>query len=568
MVFNFIQAFMTQIPPGLVVVFEIGIIIVIATFLAFLVRLFKQPFIPAYIITGILIGPLFLGLIKNPELINALSEIGVAFLIFTAGLEIKFSKLKEIGKVSTISGILQITSLFLIGYFAAIWMGFAGYAPVYVALAVTFSSTMIVVKLLADKGEINSLHGRIIIGILLIQDIAAIIALAVLSSDLSLNNILIVLGKAAIFVLLTMILSKAINPIFRNTADNQELFLLVAISFLFLFVIGSLIANLSLIIGAFFAGVALANSNYKTELQGRIVPLREFFAVIFFVALGMQLRMISQEFVWLILVLLVIVLVVKPFVIMFLVRIIGYKKVTAFLTGNGLAQTSEFSLIIVTLGFILGHISSGLFSSLVLITIITMSFTTYFIVYSKKFYQWFSWPLDLLSEVKTRKEELEYIEKRKKIILFGCHRMGSLFLKEFARHKKDILVVDYNPEIIETLIGKKISCIYGDFINKEVLEKANLRHAEVIISTVTDVDDNLVLIKEVKKVNENARILIVARRISEAFQLYDAGADYVILPQIIGGQKGFDLLKKKKSTLKKISEEHKKYLKKIHHILY
>jgi Kef-type K+ transport system membrane component KefB len=560
---------MSNIPSELVVLFEIGTIIVIATILAFIVRLFKQPFIPAYIITGILIGPLFLGLIENPHLIASLSEMGVAFLIFTAGLEIKFSKLKEVGKAATIGGILQITSVFLIGYIVALGLGFSRNAPVYIALAVTFSSTMIVVKLLADKRELNSLHGRLIIGILLIQDIAAIIALTILSSDLSLNNILLVLGKAALFVIFAIILSKAINPVFRTTADNQELFLLVAISFLFLFVMGALITKLSLIIGAFFAGVALANSNYRIELQGKITPLREFFAVIFFVALGMQLRMISEEFILLIIILLGLVLIVKPLIIMFLVRILGYRKITAFMTGNGLAQTSEFSLIIVTLGFTLGHIGAGLFSTLVLVTIITMSFAIYFVSYEKQLYHWLSWPLNILNRWKTQKEQLEYLEKdNRKIILFGCHRMGSLFLKEFEKEKKDILVVDYDPDIIESLINKKIPCIYGDYMNKEVLEKANLSNAEIIISTITDLEDNLVLIKEVKKVNNKARVFIVARRISEAFKLYDAGADYVILPKIISGKSGFKLLKKKKKALQKLGKEHRRYLDKIHHILY
>ena len=275
---------------------------------------------------------------------------------------------------------------------------------------------MIVITLLAEKKEINSLHGRIIIGFLLIQDIAAIIALSILSSDFSLNSIVIVLGKALLFGIFALIISKASNPLFRKAADNRELLLLVSISFLFLFVIGSFVADLSLVIGAFFAGVVLANSDYKTEIQGNITSLREFFAVIFFVALGMQLTTIPGGFVSLLIILFGLVIIIRPLLIMFMVRIFGYKKRTAFLTGNALAQTSEFSFIIVTLGFALGHLSQELFSTLVLLTILTMSLTTYFITYEKRLVGWLSWPLNIFEGLKTEREtKLEYFEDHKKL---------------------------------------------------------------------------------------------------------------------------------------------------------
>jgi Kef-type K+ transport system membrane component KefB len=567
-----IHEFISNVPSELVVMVEIGVMIIIATVFAFLIKLFKQPLIPAYIFTGILIGPLFLKLIENQHLILSLSEIGVAFLIFTAGLEIKFKKLKEVGTAASIGGTLQIVLLFLIGFLVAMGLGFLGKAPVYIGLVVAFSSTMVVFKLLADKRELNSLHGRIIIGILLVQDIAAIIALTILSSDLSFISISIALAKALGFAVFAVLLAKVINPVFRKAAKTPELLLLVAISLLFLFSIGAFMASLSLIIGAFFAGVALANSDYKTEIEGRITPLRDFFAVIFFVALGMQLQLISKQFTILLLTLLAVVIIFKPLIIMFLVRIFGYKKRTSFLTGNALAQTSEFSLIIVTLGLGLGHITQGLFSTLVLLTIITMSLTTYWINYEKRFANWFSWPLNIFNKLKSKKENLEYSGKDgKKIILFGCHRMGSLFLKEFEKRKDDLIVVDYNPEIIKSLIDKKVPCIYGDFMNSEVIEKTGLKSAEIIISTIADEEDNLYLIKKAKKLNPEVLIFVVARRISEALKLYESGADYVIIPQIIGGQMGFHIIeqiKKDKGLIKDYRKKHKKYLESIHKILY
>jgi len=572
MIFNLLQNFMAGVPPELVILTEIGVLIIIATIFAFLVKISKQPLIPAYILTGIFIGPLLLGLIKDPQLITSLSQIGIAFLIFTAGLEIKFKKLREVGKVSSVGGILQVVLLFFIGFLISSWMGFVGKAPIYIGLVVAFSSTMIVVTLLAERKEINSLHGRIIIGILLIQDIAAIIALTILSSDFSFNSISIVLGKALIFAFIAFILSKIANPVFRSAANNHELLLLVSISFLFLFVIGSFVAGLSLIIGAFFAGVALANSDYKTEIQGNINSLREFFSVIFFVSLGMQLSMISKDFVFLLFILLGTVIIIKPLLLMFIVRIFGYKKRTAFLTGNSLAQTSEFSLIIVTLGFSLGHISSGLFSTLVLLTILTMSFTSYLITYEKKLVNWFAWPLDVLKGIKSKKEELEYINiNEKRVVIFGCHRMGSLILRDFEKDKKDILVVDYNPEIIRSLIEKKIPCIYGDFMHEEITDKINLKNAEIVVSTIPDFEDNMLLIRKTRKINSKAIIIIVASRISEGLELYKQGADYVILPKLLSGKRGAELIKKAKRDifdLRDIRREHIKYLKSVHRLLY
>ncbi len=569
---EFLTNIIGGLSPDLMTLFEIGIIIILATIFAFLIKALKQPIIPGYIIAGIIVGPLFLGLIKNESLITSLSEIGVAFLIFTAGLEIKFKKLKEVGKTTAIAGILQVIITFAIAFLVSVLFGLNNSSATYVGLIIAFSSTMIVFKILSDRREINSLHGRIIIGILLIQDVIAIVALLILSSDFSVYSLLTVFAKGALFAIVALVLSKLINPVLKISAKSHELLLLVSISFLFLFIIGSLLGGFSLIIGAFLAGVALANSNYKTEIEGKVTPLREFFAVIFFVALGMQLKLITLNFVYLFLALFVLVIVVKPLIIMFLVRGLGYKKSTSFFTGSSLAQTSEFSLILATMGLALHQISDGLFSMLVLLTILTMSLTTYFIHHEKKLLKIFGGVLNILHKLGYSEEELEYHEyDGKKVIIVGCHRMGSLFVKEFEKNKKEIFVVDYNPEIIKSLIEKRVPCIYGDFGNEEVFEKINMKKAAILISTIPDLDDNLVLVRKARRQNRNLLIFIVADKISEALELYNAGADYVILPQVIGGQKVSEIMKKlqgNKEELTKLKKDQIKYLNSIHKILY
>jgi len=568
------SSFLSGAPENFKILFEIGVMLIVSGILAFLIKLLRQPLIPAYIIAGIILGPLFLGLIEDKNIILSLSEIGVAFLLFYAGLEINFKKLKETGAIAGFVGIVQIIALIILGFLIALLMGFLPVEAVYIGLVVAFSSTMIVVKLLSDKQQINTLHGRIILGVLLIQDLAAILALTILSNNtgFSYNFVLISLFKIGIFIIIAFLLAKLSNLVFEVAAKSNELMLLIPIAFLFLFSLFSYFSGLSLVIGAFFAGLALSNSKFKVEIQGRVGSIRDFFAIIFFVALGMQLTLFPKNLLYLFFVLIVLTIIFKPLIIMISMKIAGYKKRVSFLTGIALAQTSEFSLIILGQGLSSGSITHELFSMLVLLTIISMSLTSYIVRYDSKLFNLFSSILDIFGIAAEGKKDYEYIPSRKnKIIIFGCHRMGSLLLDEFSDMKKNTLVVDFNPVIIKALMKKKISCIYGDFANREVLEKANLESAEIIISTIPGLNDNLLLIKKVKEKNKEAIIFISADRISEAEKLYEAGADYVILPQALGGEKSAELIRKvfkDKNKAKSIKKEALERIKKIHHILY
>jgi len=568
---NIFELLALQIPENFFLLFEIGMMIIIAGIVGFVLKLLKQPLIPSYIIAGIILGPLGIGLIRSNETLLVLSEIGVAFLLFYAGIEMNLKKLKEVGKSVIFTGIFQIAILFGLAFFISLWLGINNKIPIYIGLVVAFSSTMVVLKLLSDKREINSLHGRIIIGILLVQDVAAIIALTILTTDLSMASMGLALLKALGFAIVAFILSKAVNPIFRISAKSTELLLLTAITLLFLFAIGSYAAGLSLIIGSFFAGMALANSDYRTEIQGKIMPLRDFFAVLFFVALGMQLTLISRKFIIPLIILILLVMVIKPLVIMILVRLSGYSKRTSYLTGNALAQTSEFSLIIATIGLTLGYIDSGLFSALVVLTIISMASTNYFINYNQKFFNLFGWPLNVFKRLHSNKEVQEYSNSAsKKIILLGCHRMGSLFLRYLSKKREEVLIVDYDPSIIKSLAEKKISCIYGDFTNSEVLEKINFKAADLVVSTIPDIEGNLLILKKIKDSNSKVIFIATAERISNAEELYRQGADYVLLPKVISGEIGFNLarkLMKNKQNIKKMKKDQKDYLKNIHHLL-
>jgi len=523
------------------ILFDIGFIIIIATVFAHFARLFKQPLIPAYILAGIIIGPV-LGIITNTEVITTLSEIGIAFLLFIVGLEINIRKLKHVGLVASLGGVIQIVFIFSIAFIISLLLGFFIIESVYIALLIAFSSTMVVIKLLSDKKEIDTLHGKIIIGILLVQDIVAIIALSILTtlSDFSFIVLAYSLLKGVIVLLFAVTVSKYIFPkFFTFAAKSQELLFISAVAISLLYSILFNYLGFPIAIGAFIAGVSLANLPYNIEIIGRIRPLRDFFSVIFFVSLGMELLLGTFNAILKpLVVLLLLVIFVKPLIMMFTTAFFGYKKRTAFLTSISLAQISEFSLIIIAQGLLLGHINQEIFSITVLLAIITITLTTYFVEFQNAIYNRLAPYLNVFDKFSENKDYLEYIPKRRRyeIIMCGYNRVGYGIFKTLRKMKKGMIIVDYNPETIKSLIKEKIPCLYGDIGNIAILERLNFRKAKIVISTVASKPVNNFLIKTAKKENKNITIFVIANQINDALDLYDAGADYVVLPHFLGGE--------------------------------
>ncbi len=564
-----ISEFIANIPAEQALIFDIAFILIISAVLAFIARIFRQPLIPAYVIAGLIIGPLVLGLVQNTEVIKTFSEMGIAFLLFAAGLEISFKKIKEvgIGKIILI-GFFQVAVVFFLTLLFREILALSLIQAIYIGIILAFGSTMVVIKLLDDKEELVTMHGRLVLGILLLQDLIAILAIVVFMSGdgFSLSPILIAMtGLVGILAFAFLLQRFVLNRLFRFAATSTEMLLLSALGVLFLFIVLTFAMKLSIVIGAFIAGVSLANSPFKLELESRITPLRDFFAILFFVALGMQI--IFSGISWtLFIFLLGGAWIVKPIVTFFLLRVGGYRPKTSFMSAVSLAQLSEFSLIIGMLGLGLGVLTSGIFSTIVLSTIITMGLTTYIIDYKSILYRIFKRPLSLFKFLPMH-EKLEYgLLSEKTILLVGCHRMGSILMKNLWKKKDKILVIDYNPEIINALIEKKISCIYGEIGSPEILEKVDLSKVKLVLSTVPNAEDNRFLLRTVREKNPKAKVVLTASRIDDALDLYDLGADYVILPKVLAGE---DLLKMlHKGDLSRERGRHIKELKKIHRILY
>lgn len=525
--------------------FDIVIIIVFAALLANIVRFFKQPLILGYVIAGLLIGPSFLSFIQNPEYLGTLSEIGIAFLLFIVGMELDFKRLKEVGNTVIAVGLLQVFLTLIAGFLiASMWFNFT--QAVYLGLIVAFSSTMIVIKLISDKGQLDTLHGRIVLGILLIQDIVAVIAIPLLPtlSNFSYSLLAIALLKGIGLILFAFLMSKYVfYSVLKTTARTPELLFVTALAICFIFASFAKILGFSIAIGAFVAGVALASFPYNLEIIGRIKSLKDFFVIVFFVTLGSQLSLNGLNFnIPLLIALIISVILLKPLIIFFTLKFFKYGNSTSFFSATYLAQVSEFSLIIATMGQLYGHITKEMFTLIILISIFTITFTSYLIQYDNKIYRLFAdflVPLERYSSKELRRLPKEISAH---IVLVGAHRMGLNIIKTLREKKENFVVVDFNPEVIRKLIKMNINCIYGDISNIDILKHLNFKKAKMIISTVPNTTDNLFLIAMVRKEYKNCLIIVRSSSVFEAVNLYKKGADFVVLPELLAGQKISDYL--------------------------
>src|SRR3989338_1954568 len=408
--------------------YQVGLITIVATLFAFLARYTKQPLIPAYILTGFLLGPAF-NLISNTSFIEALSELGIIFLLFLVGLELDLSKLKPIANVEIIGGFAQIFFTALIAYLISTKLGYATIPSVYFGLIIALSSTMVVVKMLSDKRQLDTAHGRIIIGILILQDIVAIAAILFLESTESITNSipLLILHITLTFSIIILILHFIAPVLFDIAAYMSELLLLLSLSLCFFFVILFQWSGFSMSIGAFIAGMLLANLPYRLEITSKLRSLRDFFATLFFVSLGMQLSFETlQGLFWPVVIFVLLTLLLKPLILLGICNAFGYTKRSAFITAISLAQVSEFSLILAAEGLKLGHLNYNMLTIIVLVTMITITLSSYLFNFEYYIYKLMLPFLALMEKIHVTKPKFMLLPKREKwdIVLCGFHRIG------------------------------------------------------------------------------------------------------------------------------------------------
>ncbi len=523
---------------------ELGIIIGVAFVVSLLMTFLRQPLLIGYIITGLLVGPIIAGSI-SPDTFTLFSEIGIAILLFTVGLHLSPKTIKEFGKVSLITGIGQVAITSLAGYAVAILLGFTQIESLYMGIALAFSSTIIIMKLISDRGDMETLYAKISIGFLLVQDFLAIILLfsipLIASNTVGASELITTIGLGIGIIASILFIGFYLLPKINNfIAKNVELLFLFATVWGIGIAGVFMLSGFSIETGALVAGIALSTLPSRHEISARMTPVRDFFIVMFFIVLGSH--MTFGEVITLLphaLILSALVLIGNPLILMTIMGLLGYKKRTSLQTGFTVAQISEFSLILMAMGVTYGHITGSTLSLVTLVGLITIFGSTYFILYSDKIYAFLEPYLSVFERKSSQETPLAL--QTYNVILFGGNRIGHDFINTLRENEESLLVVDHNPALVKKLELENINAIYGDASNFDFLSSLPLSYASMIISTIPNAETNTLLYKIAKKENEHMTVLVVSHNIEEALQHYNNGIDYVILPHFLGGQYASEL---------------------------
>lgn len=548
---------------------EVSMLLALSAIIAMLMRALKQPMIIGYILTGVIVGPSLLGIVESPETIESFGNFGIALLLFIVGLGLNPRVIKEVGRVATLTGVGQVAFTTGISFAITRALGYSSVAALYISVAMAFSSTIIILKLLSDKKEQNKLYGKISIGFLLVQDILATIALVVASAagsgGLSYSEVT-QLGLKGIWLgLLVYVISHfVVAPLTNFLSRSQELLFLFALAWGF--GIGALFyeAGFSLEVGALIAGVALATMPYAQEVGSRLRPLRDFFIVVFFIALGSRLNLGDiSSIIWQAALLASFVLVGNPIIVMSIMGLLGYTKKTSFKAGLAVAQISEFSLIFILIGQRTGQVSDAVVSLVTVVALITIALSSYMIIYSDSLYQRFEKFLFIFERQKAKRDHERSVAHE--AILFGYKKGGHEFIKVFKTITKHFAVVDYDPDVIDELEHQGVPYIYGDVTDPELLEEVDMSKLKLIVTLVSDHSSNVFLLHHMEMVNPKAVIICHADSATEAAELYTLGASYVMMPTHIGSEKISAFIKKNgfsKTEFKRYRKKHIEYIQK------
>ncbi len=527
------------------ILLTLGFMIVAAAFSLFIARWFKQPALLGYLLAGIIVGPAGLKLINSPEEIALVSELGIIFLLFTVGAETDLLKFLKSGPTLLIGGFAQILLTILIVLFVLPSLGLQ--AGMYVGLAVALSSTMLVVKLLQDKKMLSSLHGQLILGFLLVQDLAVILALPLLAADVSSLNIgyfeLLALKGIVLIGALVLLSKMAFPRLYASAAHSSELLYLTALATCFAFIGLAYFLQLSLAIGAFLGGLAIARLPYNVEAASSMRGLRDFFVMLFFVALGTQLDFnvgaVPLSYAVSIVALL---FILKPLVFYVITQVAGYGTQTASKVAFGLLQMSEFSLILLVQGKNSAVIPQAEYSFTILLAAFSMAVTPYIMEHGPRLVE----DLKRASKLKffsnyelfSRKmKALQHVSEKRlhhHIIILGGGRTGKHMAMNLSR-EFPIVVVDHDPNVVEFFRKKGMMGVFGNAHNTEILDHLHVEKARLVVCTMPDEEEAKFVLNYLKRNYPKVPVFVKASYYEDAWDLYKAGADYVVLSEIIGG---------------------------------
>ena len=526
---------------------QFAFILTVSTFLGFLILKLRLPIIVSYLLAGVTLS--FLPIFNTTEsmVLHIFPNIGIAFVLFLIGMELDLREIKALGKPIIFSSVGQVIITTILGFVIASLLGFKRLESLYIGIGLSFSSTVVVIKMLLEKRDISSLYGKLSIGILLIEDLIAILALMFISISGSalklglddLTPFLSLVVKGLGLFLFTYIFSTFMaKRILDSVAKSPELLFLTAITWCFIFTAAAQLLGFSVEIGAFLAGVAFASTSYHYQIQGKIRPLRDFFLALFFIYLGSQVKFsdISSGLVA-ILIFTLCALLIKPFIYLLFLGIFGFRKHTLFQTSLNLSQISEFSLIVMLVGVNAGIVSSSTLSIMASVAVLSIIFSSILISHSRSFYT----SIAPIIHFFVHKRNTHFLESSSTdvledhIVVVGAHRIASPILEYLKHEKIPFIVMDFNPHIVRKLQNEGINIIYGDIADPDILDILNVEKANLIISTVPYRLDTEMLLHEIKRRKTHATIIVRGEDQEHSKSLKHLGADYVIFPEKVSG---------------------------------
>ncbi|MGD9619252.1 MAG: cation:proton antiporter [Mycolicibacterium sp.] len=516
----------------------IAVILAVATVAGLIATRLRQPLIVAFIAVGIAVGPVGTGWVSADSTIELLARLGIAILLFLVGLRLDLHMIRSTGPVALATGLGQVVFTSVIGYLIALGLGMDSVTAVYVAVALTFSSTIIIVKLLSDKRELDHLHGRIAVGFLIVQDIVVVLVMIALTAfghgagDNLGMGIVTVLLKGVGLLGGTWVLTRYVLPwLLPHIARSQELLVLFGVSYATSVAALSEWLGFSSEVGAFLAGVSLASTPFREALGARLVSLRDFLLLFFFLDLGARLeftdaaRQITEAVVFS-----VFVLVGNPLIVILIMTAMRYPVKVGFLAGLTVAQISEFSLILAALGLSLGHITSATVSLITVVGLITIGGSTYLIMYSHQIYDRLKRWLSVLERPGSREPERDDGSGYFDVILFGLGRFGSHLAARLTSAGHSVLAVDFDPHGVKTHTRDGVTAMFGSAEDVDLLAALPLNRAKYVVSAIPVLQTNLALLHGLRHHNFKGTVALTAHTSHDAEQLRATGVHTVLEP--------------------------------------
>jgi Kef-type K+ transport system membrane component KefB/voltage-gated potassium channel Kch len=545
--------------------FQITIILGITVSIAFVTRMLRQPLIVAYIIAGLVAGPLFLNLVNGGQaFFDTFAQFGIVLLLFLVGLSLNFNYIRRVGKAVIITTLVHFLFAGILGLILMMFLDFGFVSALFLSISVSFASTIIVTKLLSEKKDMEAVYGRFTVGVLLVQDVVAIVLMIFLTTHqegaIWYQTFLTVASRGMFILAVIVLMAKYLLPyLMDRVAKSGELLFIFTIAWCF--GVASLVywAGFNIEIGAIIAGLSLGASAYQPEIISRVKPLRDFFIVLFFVVLGSELQLGQiKDSVGPALVLSVFVLIVDPVLLYFVMRWLKYGRRSSVLAGLTAANVSEFGFILVFKGQEIGYLQGNELGVLTMVALITISISSYFIVYNEQIYRALLPLLNRFGPDLKQKEEV--VNKEYSVWVFGYHRIGWKVCEALSNKGVEYAVVDFNPESISKLKRRGIPAYFGDAADVEFLEMLHLDKAKLIISTIPEADDQKTMITHVRRLSDKPVIIANLYHNTYLEDLYEAGANYVMMPHLLGGQWISEVLTHHswtKETFKKLRTEQK-----------